>query len=97
MRSRKVLIVGGGSAGWITAAYLEAALRDDPRAKVEIKVVESPSIPRIGVGNVIGHSESLRSPYHRERVERLKTQTHGDWSRTSMRTYRARLADKGTC
>ena len=27
----------------------------------------------IGVNNVIGHSESLSSPYHRERVERLKT------------------------
>ena len=40
MMKRKVLIVGGGSAGWITAAYLEAALRDDPRAKVEITLVE---------------------------------------------------------
>src|SRR3954471_19077609 len=26
----------------------------------------------IGVDNVIGHAESLSSPYHRERVERLK-------------------------
>ncbi len=51
----------------------------------------------IGVNNVIGHSESLSSPYHRERVARLKNQTHGDWSRASMRTYRARLAQKGTC
>jgi tryptophan halogenase len=50
MSSRRVLIVGGGSAGWIAAAYLEAALRDDPRAKVEITLVESPNIPRIGVG-----------------------------------------------
>ena len=50
MRTRKVLIVGGGSAGWIAAAYLEAALRDDPRARVEITLVESPDIPRIGVG-----------------------------------------------
>ena len=24
-------------------------------------------------------------------------QTHGDWTRASMRTYRARLADRGTC
>jgi len=45
-----VLIVGGGSAGWIAAAYLEAALRNDPRAKVQITLVESPDIPRIGVG-----------------------------------------------
>lgn len=50
MRSRKVLIVGGGSSGWMAAAYLEASLRNDPRGKVEITVVESPDIPRIGVG-----------------------------------------------
>jgi tryptophan halogenase len=50
MRRRRVLIVGGGSSGWIAAAYLEAALRNDPRAKVEITLIESPDIPRIGVG-----------------------------------------------
>jgi beta-N-acetylhexosaminidase len=52
---------------------------------------------RIDAKNVIGHSESLSSPYHRERVERLKTQTHGDFTRTSMRKYRAKLAQKGSC
>jgi N-acetyl-anhydromuramyl-L-alanine amidase AmpD len=46
----------------------------------------------IAIRNVIGHSESLSSPYHRERVKRLRTQTHGDWSAQSMRTYRRRLA-----
>lgn len=51
----------------------------------------------IGVADVIGHSESLSSPYHRERVERLRTQTHGDWSATSMRTYRTKLTRKGGC
>jgi tryptophan halogenase len=45
-----VLIVGGGSSGWMAAAYLEASLRNDPRGKVEITLVESPDIPRIGVG-----------------------------------------------
>ncbi|HEX7082271.1 MAG TPA: tryptophan halogenase family protein [Gammaproteobacteria bacterium] len=50
MKSRSVLIVGGGSSGWIAAAYLEAALRDDPRGRVEITLVESADIPRIGVG-----------------------------------------------
>src|SRR6266540_2302762 len=29
--------------------------------------------------NVIGHSESLRSPYHHERVRSLKHQTHADF------------------
>jgi len=45
----------------------------------------------IGTGNVIGHSESLTSPYHRERVARLRTQTHGDFKRASMRSYRRML------
>jgi hypothetical protein len=40
---------------------------------------------------VIGHNESLSSPYHRERVARLRTQTHGDMTRASMRTYRRKL------
>src|SRR4029079_9287501 len=34
--------------------------------------------------NVIGHAESLTSPYHRERVARLRTQTHGDMARSAM-------------
>jgi N-acetylmuramoyl-L-alanine amidase len=51
----------------------------------------------IGVRDVIGHSESLRSPYHRERVARLRRQTHGDWSATSMRAYRGRLRALGAC
>lgn len=45
----------------------------------------------IGSGNVIGHSESLSSRYHRERVARLRRQTHGDFTHTSMRGYRAKL------
>jgi len=52
---------------------------------------------RIGVGNVIGHSESLGSPYHRERVARLRRQTHADWRARSMRVYRRRLRALGPC
>jgi N-acetylmuramoyl-L-alanine amidase len=43
--------------------------------------------------NVIGHAESLSSPYHHEKVARLRTQTHGDWPRRFMVTYRRDLAD----
>jgi N-acetylmuramoyl-L-alanine amidase len=46
----------------------------------------------IPVKDVIGHSESLSSPYHHERVKRLRRQTHADWSHQSMRVYRRRLA-----
>jgi beta-N-acetylhexosaminidase len=52
---------------------------------------------RIAVKNVIGHSESVSSPYHHERVARLRTQTHGDWTHADMRRYRARLAARGRC
>jgi N-acetylmuramoyl-L-alanine amidase len=41
--------------------------------------------------SVIGHSESLRSPYHRELVPALKRQTHADFSHTTMRRYRRLL------
>ena len=47
---------------------------------------------RIGLRNVIGHAESLSSKYHRERVRRLRGQTHGDWPAAPMRAYRAALA-----
>jgi hypothetical protein len=42
---RKIIIVGGGTAGWMTASYLKKALQD-----VKITVIEAPTIPKIGVG-----------------------------------------------
>jgi N-acetylmuramoyl-L-alanine amidase len=45
----------------------------------------------IRLSNVIGHNESLSSPYHRERVARLRTQTHGDMTHASMQVYRRKL------
>jgi len=45
----------------------------------------------IATKNVIGHAESLSSPYHRERVKRLRTQTHGDWAHSDMQVYRSKL------
>jgi beta-N-acetylhexosaminidase len=51
----------------------------------------------IPLHDVIGHNESLSSPYHRERVPRLRSQTHGDWVRADMRVYRRRLRALGAC
>jgi N-acetylmuramoyl-L-alanine amidase len=45
----------------------------------------------IRLSNVIGHNESLSSPYHRERVARLRNQTHGDMNHASMQVYRRKL------
>jgi len=52
---------------------------------------------QIKLRNVIGHAESLSSPYHRERVASLRSQTHGDWRRASMQIYRKRLRHLGGC
>jgi N-acetylmuramoyl-L-alanine amidase len=49
----------------------------------------------IKVRDVIGHNESLSSPYHHERVARLRNQTHGDMQRASMRVYRSKLGRLG--
>jgi beta-N-acetylhexosaminidase len=46
----------------------------------------------IRVRDVIGHAESLSSPYHHERVARLRRQTHADMSHGAMVRYRRRLA-----
>lgn len=51
----------------------------------------------IGIRDVIGHAESLTSPYHRERVPSLRQQTHGDWRHASMREYRRKLRRLGPC
>jgi beta-N-acetylhexosaminidase len=46
----------------------------------------------IQLRNVIGHSESLTSPYHRERYRAWRCQTHGDWQHADMEVYRKDLA-----
>jgi hypothetical protein len=42
----RIVILGGGTAGWMAASYLSRALQ----GSVRITVLEAPSIPRIGVG-----------------------------------------------
>ena len=49
-RRRSILIVGGGTAGWLAAAYLAKALRVAEQAHLEITLLESPDIGIIGVG-----------------------------------------------
>ena len=46
----------------------------------------------IATRDVIGHAESLSSPYHHELVPALRDRTHGDFAGPTMRRYRARLA-----
>ncbi len=51
----------------------------------------------IPIADVIGHNESLSSPYHHELVPALRHQTHSDFKHASMVRYRAALARLGGC
>ena len=46
--NRKIVIVGGGTAGWMAAAYFAKY-----RGGKNITVIESDSIPRLGVGESV--------------------------------------------
>jgi N-acetylmuramoyl-L-alanine amidase len=51
----------------------------------------------IPIRDVIGHNESLTSPYHHEDVPALRTQTHSDFVHADMQVYRAKLKALGPC
>jgi tryptophan halogenase len=46
----KIVIVGGGTAGWLTAAFLQNQLPHTIGRQVDITVVEAEDIPTVGVG-----------------------------------------------
>ena len=45
-----LVILGGGSAGWMAAAYLDRSFNLPGRRRLPITLVESPAIGRVGVG-----------------------------------------------
>jgi N-acetylmuramoyl-L-alanine amidase-like protein len=51
----------------------------------------------ISVDNVIGHNESLSSPFYKELDPRFRGQTHQDWNHADMETYRSDLSKLGSC
>jgi N-acetylmuramoyl-L-alanine amidase len=71
----------------------DAEVLDDPaqmRASLHLTawLMQRYHIP---LGDVIGHSESLTSPYHHELYGPWRCQTHSDWQPADMAVYRARL------
>ncbi|WP_271007199.1 tryptophan halogenase family protein [Paucibacter sp. B51] len=48
MKTQRIAIIGGGTAGWLAANHLGRELHADP--EVEITVIESEDVPIIGVG-----------------------------------------------
>ena len=72
----------------------DAAVLSNPRQMAASLALTAWLMDRyaIGVGDVIGHNESLTSPYHHERYATWRCQTHMDWNHTDMQTFRSRLA-----
>ncbi|MBB5518477.1 tryptophan halogenase family protein [Amphiplicatus metriothermophilus] len=60
---KSVMIVGGGAAGWLTAAVIAAEHCAHSEEGLEVTVVESPNIPIIGVGE--GTWPSIRDTLRR--------------------------------
>ncbi len=58
-RIDSIIIVGGGTSGWLSAAYLARRLGTDRPGGVRIKLIEASDIPTIGVGE--GTFPSLRT------------------------------------
>jgi 2-polyprenyl-6-methoxyphenol hydroxylase-like FAD-dependent oxidoreductase len=56
-----IVILGGGTAGWLTANILAAEF--DPSSPISITLLESPTTPTIGVGE--GTWPSMRSTLHK--------------------------------
>jgi flavin-dependent dehydrogenase len=60
---RRIVVLGGGSAGWLTAATLAAELGGDAPDALQITLIESPDVPSIGVGE--GTWPTMRATLHR--------------------------------
>jgi N-acetylmuramoyl-L-alanine amidase len=71
----------------------DASILGNPRQLASSLALTLWLMHRYGVAlpNVIGHSESLTSRFHRERYARWRCQTHADWSHADMEIYRARV------
>jgi len=60
---RRIVIVGGGSAGWMTAGLIAADHRAAAPGGLQVTLIESPDVPPIGVGE--GTWPSMRDTLHR--------------------------------
>ena len=73
---QKVVIVGGGTAGWLTAGIIAARHQGRMKAGFSVTLVESPNIPIIGVGE--GTWPTLRSSLEKMGISETEFFRHSD-------------------
>jgi tryptophan 6-halogenase len=71
-----VIILGGGSAGWMTASYLSVH-----NPELDITVIESDNIPKIGVGEAT-------TPYLMKFFKDIGVENESDWMPQCNATYK---------
>jgi tryptophan halogenase len=60
---KKIVIVGGGTAGWLTACVIAARHKSRMSSGFQVRLIESPDVPIIGVGE--GTWPTMRSTLSR--------------------------------
>ena len=73
---KNIVIVGGGTAGWLAAGVIAARHRSRMDSGFSVTLVESPNVPIIGVGE--GTWPTLRSTLARIRVTLPEKRRFGD-------------------
>jgi tryptophan 7-halogenase len=73
---QSVVIVGGGTAGWLTAGIIAARHRSRMKAGFSVTLIESPNIRIIGVGE--GTWPTLRSSLEKMGVSETELFRHSD-------------------
>jgi N-acetylmuramoyl-L-alanine amidase len=93
---RQVVGLNYTAIGIENVAYSDAEVLDNPKQFTAALALTHYLRCRfhIPVANVIGHNESLSSPYYRELVPAFRGQTHEDFKRADMQRVRARVAQE---
>jgi len=93
LRCRHTVGLNWTAIGIEQVGFSDREILDRPRQLRAVERLTAWLQCRYGIAtkDVIGHNESLTSPYHHEDVAAMRTQTHDDWQKADMDVVRAKL------